>query len=162
MMPHLRYLRYVVRHKWFVFLACCAHGIPLAGITHDLSKFRPDEWFAYVASFYGKAGRTPEVRAAFDRAWLFHQHRNPHHWQHWVLREDSGKTKVLEMPERYCVEMFCDWVGAGRAMGKGTNDVVDWYEKNTETILLAPLNRNHIEGLIAEARYRRDYEKVAA
>ncbi|MFR1480703.1 MAG: DUF5662 family protein [Hydrogeniiclostridium mannosilyticum] len=34
------------------------------------------------------------VVQAFQRAWLLHIHRNPHHWQHWVLiNDDPGKAK---------------------------------------------------------------------
>lgn len=39
-----------------------------------------------------------EVVENFNRAWLLHIHRNPHHWQHWVLINDDpelGET-VLE------------------------------------------------------------------
>lgn len=85
MKAHLQYLRYLLRHKWFVFQAGRMLGIPFLAALHDNSKFRPSEWFPYVASFYGKAGRTPEVRARFEHAWFLHQKRNKHHWQHWLL-----------------------------------------------------------------------------
>ena len=49
-----------------------------------------------------------EVEDRFDAAWLHHQHNNPHHWQHWLLREDDGGTKALEMDHLYVVEMVCD------------------------------------------------------
>jgi hypothetical protein len=84
MKPHLKYASYVARHKWFVLRAGLKVRAPLWRlIIHDWSKLTPAEWGPYVRSFYGKQGRTPEVRAAFDAAWLHHQHRNPHHWQHW-------------------------------------------------------------------------------
>ncbi len=159
----LAYLKYLARHKWFVFVECCKAGIPLAGITHDVSKFRRDEFMPYARSFYGPqypklhdisgdarnraldSGHYKEkVREDFDVAWLLHQHRGPHHWQHWVLREDSGKVKFLEMPERYRIEMICDWKGAGRAMGKG-NDVRDWYLKNAANIQLHPVTQMWVE-----------------
>jgi len=103
---HLLYLRYVARHKWFVFRECCKLGIPLAGVIHDWSKFTPSEWFPYVRFFYGAKGEPIKRRdstgyykptdtgdAAFDFAWLLHQKRNPHHWQWWVLPEDSPKCE---------------------------------------------------------------------
>ena len=162
-MKHLRYAWYLAKHKWFVFVACCGLGIPLAGIIHDWSKFLPDEWLPYARSFYGPqypklldihgdernraldSGHYKEaIREAFDLAWLKHQHRNPHHWQFWVLREDSGKTKVLEMPDRYRREMLADWRGAGRAMGKG-DDVRSWYRDHKGLMLLASETRAWIE-----------------
>lgn len=50
---------------------------------HDMSKNTPDEYTPYDDYFYGE--QTPTVIEAFNRAWLIHIHRNPHHWQHWVL-----------------------------------------------------------------------------
>ena len=38
---------------------------------------------------------------SFDSAWLLHQKRNAHHWQYWVLLEDEGNTKALEMDDKY-------------------------------------------------------------
>lgn len=113
--PHIRYFWYVVRHKVFVFYAGILIGAP-PGVpvlrhllwwwqlaVHDLSKFRPSEWRPYVAFFYGPSRSatsmgngegesnpdTAPIRDAFNRAWLLHQHRNPHHWQHWLLRNDQ-------------------------------------------------------------------------
>ena len=52
-MRHLNYLKYVLRHKWFVLLASIRIGAPLWGaIIHDLSKFRPSEWIPYARCFY--------------------------------------------------------------------------------------------------------------
>lgn len=170
-MNHLRYLSYVVRHKWFVFVAGFATGAPLWRLViHDWSKFTPAEWGPYVRKFYGNAdNRTPladfhgdqrmwalgcwwvkwkeQVDADFDRAWLHHQHTNPHHWQHWVLREDSGATKVLEMPEHFVREMVADWMGAGRAI-TGKWEAQDWYIQNASKMLLHDRTRDLVERLL--------------
>ncbi len=83
---HIAYLKYVLRHKWFVLVAGRKTGAPvLRLLLHDLSKFRPSEWRPYAETFYGHGGET----MAFDAAWLKHQHRNDHHWQHWILRQDD-------------------------------------------------------------------------
>lgn len=146
--PHLRYASYVVRHKWFVFRAGLKTGTPLWRLViHDWSKLSPAEWTPYVASFYGPE-RTPAVRAAFEAAWLHHQHRNPHHWQHWLLQEDDGDLKTLPMPEHFIREMVADWMGAGRAI-TGKWEVHEWYTKNAEKIRLSPGTRRAVEALIA-------------
>ncbi len=153
MRPHLKYASYVARHKWFVLLAGLKTGAPLWRLLiHDWSKLSIVEWRAYVASFYGKAGRTPEVKAAFNVAWLHHQHRNPHHWQSWILREDDGETKALRMPDKLVREMVADWMGAGRAI-TGRWEVADWYSKNAEKIVLHPEARAQVERLIGSASY---------
>lgn len=152
MKRHWQYLLYVVRHKWYVFLECIKLGIWWRGILHDLSKFSPFEWFAYAKYFYlsdGKArGDAPEhIKLAFDTAWLLHIHRNPHHWQYWVLREDSGGKKALKMPKKYVYEMVCDWRGAGKAQGYGDN-TVEWYERMKGNMLLHPETRTLVELLV--------------
>lgn len=118
MTPHLRYLSYVLRHKWFVFRAGLKTRAPLWRLLiHDWSKFSRAEWGPYVAYFYGDPERARfDVPAAFDRAWLHHQHRNPHHWQHYLLQEDDGDLKVLPIPAALVREMVADWMGAGRAI----------------------------------------------
>lgn len=135
---HLNYGRYLLRHKWYVFVEACRLGVFLRGLTHDLSKLRPDEWAAYADYFYGGHSRKntpPAVQAAFDLAWLLHQKRNDHHWQFWVLREDSGATKVLPMPDACRRELLADWRGAGRAI-TGTDNTKDWWLQNGERMLL--------------------------
>jgi hypothetical protein len=122
------------------------------GLVHDLSKFLPSEWTPYVHAFYAPDGssrymETPE----FNRAWLLHQHRNPHHWQHWCLRMDCGYVAVLEMPREFAREMVADWIGAGMAQGKP--DTLAWYEQNADKMLLHPNTREMAEGLLKrEAR----------
>lgn len=157
MKAHLRYLRYVLSHKWFVLMAGLRiGGIPLWRLLiHDWSKLTPAEWGPYVRYFYGTR---PTERLAdrdggeFDRARLHHQHRNPHHWQHWVLREDSGAVKLLRMPEHFAREMVADWMGAGRAM-TGRWEAREWYEKNGDNMQLAMFTRVLAERLLGVPCY---------
>lgn len=153
---HLLYLKYVLRHKWFVFLACLEFGLIWRGIRHDWHKFLPSEWFPYVNFFYGKKSEPIQRRdstgyykptdtgdAAFDFAWLLHQKRADHHWQWWVLPEDDGGLKVLKMSDAAMKEMLCDWRGAGRAQGKP--HTWQWYEVNKGKMQLHPETRAWIE-----------------
>jgi hypothetical protein len=142
--PHLRYASYVARHKWFVLQAGLETGAPLWRLViHDWSKMTPAEWRPYAEYFYTDNGS----QAAFDRAWLHHQHRNPHHWQHWVLREDDGDTNALPMPGPLVREMAADWMGAGRAI-TGRWAVMEWYRANREKMILHPETRALVEALI--------------
>lgn len=150
MRKHLRYAGYILRHKWFVFLECAKRGLWWRGLMHDMSKLRPSEWTAYVECFYGQHGDSNyRVKEDFDRAWLLHQHRNPHHWQYWVLKEDDGGTKTLPMPSAYRTEMLCDWLGAGRAI-TGKVGVNAWYNKNKDLMKLHPATKNWIEWELVE------------
>jgi hypothetical protein len=155
-MKHLKYLSYVLRHKWFVFLECANRGLIWRGAIHDWSKFLPSEFLPYADYFYGhdsvNSGRddtgyykpTDTGNAAFDFAWLLHQKRNDHHWQWWILPEDDGGIKVLPMSASARIEMVCDWKGAGKAQGKP--NTADWYEKNKGKMQLHPETRAWIEG----------------
>ncbi len=127
-------------------------------MVHDLSKFLPDEFVSYAKHFYGPQAKqwrdstgyykpTDTGDAAFDFAWLLHQKRNRHHWQWWILPEDEGGIKVLEMPAKYCLEMLADWTGAGLAQGKP--DTKSWYLKNRVKMTLGKETRKWIESALA-------------
>jgi len=154
---HLAYLVYFLRHKWYVFVEACKLGIPCLGLVHDWSKVLPDEWVPYARFFYGsQPERNPigyfyesGIAPAFDLAWLKHIHRNKHHWQWWVLREDSGEVKTLPMPERYQKEMLADWRGAGKAQGYGNNTSA-WYQANKDKMRLHPDTRHWVESTLRE------------
>lgn len=186
--PHRMYLRYVLRHKYFVYRAGRRLGVPRWRLlVHDLSKFSLTEWRAYAPYFYGEPAHETVLRymgrvemmssdpeyhefkrhlaiekatrsARFDAAWLHHQHANPHHWQHWVLREDSGATKVLMMPAVLVAEMVADWIGAGtKILTPGITldacalEALRWYAANRSVILLRGLTRDYVETLLIEA-----------
>lgn len=86
MKRHIAYLKAVIRHKWYVFLACLQFGVPIwTALLHDWDKFLPDEWLPYARTFYKPNGEKQYVESVeFARAWMLHQHRNKHHWQYWV------------------------------------------------------------------------------
>ena len=118
MNKHWQYLKYVLRHKWFVFLVGLKLGVPLYQlILHDWTKFLPREWFPYVNEFYGdrmvkpKAGYmhvlTPED-IKFNVAWNHHQKKNDHHWQFWIITLDNGHTHILPMSKAAYREMVVD------------------------------------------------------
>lgn len=107
MKKYVEYLKYIVRHKLCVAVAGFFLGVSWWRLlTHDLSKLLPSEWFPYADHFYDREMADRETFAygfptegapygcfvddRFTLAWLYHQHRNPHHWQYWVTRKDDG------------------------------------------------------------------------
>lgn len=148
-MNHIAYLRYVLRHKWFVFLGCLKLKVPLwQAIVHDWDKFMPDEWFPYVNTFYKPDGsKQYNETLEFAQAWNAHQKRNKHHWQYWLLTWDRGEEVALAMPEEHIREMVADWYGAGWAIN-GKPDPLPWYERNRDKIKLSPLTRIRVEYLL--------------
>lgn len=143
MRKHFQYLRYLLKHKWFVYKGGRLLKLPFWQlITHDWSKFLPSEWLPYAAYFYGTKDQD-----SFDLAWRHHQRRQPHHWQYWLLTFDAGNTKALAMPEKYIKEMVADWYGAGYAIN-GKNDVYNWYMKTKDTKILHETTRWYVEYLV--------------
>ena len=155
-MKYLKYFRYFIIHKWYVFFECLRYGLVWQGIIHDWSKLLPDEATPYADFFYAGDRRkdafyTPKQgNDAFNMAWLKHQHRNPHHWQYYVLQEDDGPTFPLKIPDKYLKEMLCDWIGAGKAQGK--DDVLGWYSTNRNKMVLHVDSRAWIEREIGYAK----------
>lgn len=166
MKPYIKYFWYIVRHKWFVFVAGLKTKAPIwLLLIHDWSKLLPDEFIPYANYFnnqklqekenieafkFGLAELAPFGYFAKDRfnvAWLYHQRRNPHHWQYWYLMQDNDPDFPLPMPEKYAREMLADWMGAGRAI-TGKWDVKTWYEKNKEVIKIHPDTRVFVETLM--------------
>ena len=141
MRPHLSYLTYLARHKWFVFVAGLRVGAPLWRlIIHDWSKFTSTEWGPYVRRFFSGRGSVLDKSAdpeEFHRAWTHHWHLNPHHWEHWLAIGDGNALQPLRIPEDFVREMVADWAGAGRAI-TGKWEVAAWYQKNAARILLHP------------------------
>jgi len=144
---HYRYLKYVLRHKWYVLKASRRLGITWRGLLHDLSKFSSKEWSPYVYYFYGSKV-IPKYDAAFDKAWLHHQHHNRHHWQHYILHNDDGSIEYVEMPLTYVKEMVADWVGAGLA--QGNPDTQAWWLSNCHKIKLHEKSRSQVVKLLEE------------
>lgn len=149
MKAHWNYLKYVIRHKWFVFVECCKLGIPWLGLIHDFSKFSRAEWRPYVLSFYSgwQVDERPQrVVELFHGALQHHLDCNAHHSEHWHIG-----SKVFPMPNCYRREMLADWIGAGRAKGvgdphhEGISEVGIWYRKNKQKLLLHPDTRQWIE-----------------
>lgn len=152
-MKYFRYLRYILKHKWFVMVECFKHRLYWQGITHDLSKFLLDEFIPYANYFWGDKLNDREKAKyikptttsdkTFDFAWLLHLKRNKHHWQWWILPEDSGGIKILPMPNKYLEEMLCDWTGAGRVQGRNFSDI-EWYQRNKNQMQLNPKTQKEV------------------
>jgi hypothetical protein len=120
---------------------------------HDRSKWDDEEYFAYCEYFYGD--RTPEVDEDFDYAWLHHQHSNPHHWQHWLLREDDGDVKALEMPYLDVLEMVCDhW--AFSWVKDNLYEIFTWYDNNKDKMVLHQETRNLYESILDKIKNKLD------
>lgn len=51
-MKNIKYLKYLLCHKWYVMIECFREGLIWQGLMHDLSKFLPSEFIPYANFFY--------------------------------------------------------------------------------------------------------------
>ena len=121
---------------------------------HDSSKNNDDEYLAYDTYFYGN-NRSYEVTEEFKRAWLLHIHRNPHHWQYWVLNNDDPNEGevILDMPYNYIIEMMCDWWSFSWQKGD-LGEIFNWYDERSYYIKLSPKTRKTVEDILEQMRDR--------
>ena len=112
---------------------------------HDASKYSEAEFDAYCNYFYPTED-CPKNEAAFDLAWNHHQKANPHHWQYYVLVQDNGHTKVLDMPISDIVCMLADWHSFSAKDRSST--AYNWYHKNKGNMNLSINTRIVVEDLI--------------
>lgn len=107
------HLKTVNQHRKVVRKWCFKMGIPLQGLTHDLSKYSPRELQIYKW-YTGKKSPHDTARGdiGFSPSWYCHRNKNKHHWEVWV---DSFESRTaVKIPFKYVIEIFCDFVGAGK------------------------------------------------
>ena len=121
-------------------------------IAHDQSKTEPDEYEAYDKYFYGK-NKSYQVMQDFNLAWLKHIHRNPHHWQHWILINDNPKEGkiVLDMPKNYIIEMICDWWAFSWNDGN-LFEIFKWYDEHKDYMKLSSKTRKTVEDILEQIK----------
>ena len=146
---YLRYFWHVVKHKWFVGIECLKKGLIWESIVHDLSKFLPSEFFASANFYFGSAHDRKNWEIKFRFAWLKHLHRNKHHWQHWMLINDSFGVGVLEMPENKMMAMICDWEGCSKCVAS-RQDTLTWFKLNANNIKLHIITGRKVRGILNE------------
>ena len=109
----------VGKHRALVRKHCFKLGLYWQGLTHDLSKYSPTEFWTGVKYYQGDKSPNSAERIAnngYSYAWLHHKGRNKHHLEYWIDYDlsDGATMMGLEMPPRYLAEMFCDRVAASK------------------------------------------------
>jgi hypothetical protein len=159
MWQYWSHFKYIMIHKWYVFLECRKKGILWRGIVHDLSKFRPSEFIAYSNYFFNTDGTRKDPmsnysrqKEAFKRAWCCHQNRNDHHPFYWTTgtHNSSGGNNSVEavFPDVWALkETAADMIGASAAQGNSDplQGAKDYYLKHKDNIILHPLARSILE-----------------
>ena len=111
----LAHWKTISRHRALVRRYCFRLGLYWQGLTHDLSKYSPVEFWAGAKYFQGTRSPNDAQRRAegYSAAWLHHKGRNRHHFEYWTDYGPDGIVGV-EMPMKYVAEMFCDRLAASK------------------------------------------------
>lgn len=110
-----QHFKTITAHRFLVRGACFRMGLIWQGLTHDLSKYSPTEFWQGARYYQGV--RSPNAAEREDKgyseAWMHHKGRNRHHYEYWM--DMNPKSKVYEavpMPRRYLAEMVADRIAA--------------------------------------------------
>lgn len=109
------HLKTITHHRHLVMRGCFRMGLIWQGLTHDLSKYSPTEFFAGVRYFQGSRSPNTAEREAngYSLAWMHHKGRNRHHFEYWTDLSPVTRTYVpVDMPVRYLCEMVADRIAA--------------------------------------------------
>ena len=109
----------ITMHRILVMQGCFKMGLYWQGLTHDLSKYSLKELSIYK---YYTGTESPHKTArrilGFSPSWLYHKAKNKHHWEYWTDNNSNQSFKGVKVPYKYVIEMFCDFIGAGKAYMK--------------------------------------------
>lgn len=136
------YINTVSEHIRYVQELCDAMGISELGKQHDISKFSPEEMSICK---YADGTRSPHdiarEKLGYSPSWVYHKAKNQHHWEFWIDCHSATPNgdgtftiicKCVKMPYERVIEMFCDFVGAGKAYNKEKwthHTPLDYYNK---------------------------------
>lgn len=150
----LMHAKTIISHRHLVIEHCIKAGIPLQGLTHDLSKFSPAEFMYGVKFFQGDRSPNEGEREdhGYSNAWMHHKGRNKHHFEYWLdYNIEANKAIPVKMPLKYVIEMFCDRVAAGKTYLKDKytdKSPLEYFEKGRARRNIHPETSKFLEKLL--------------
>ncbi len=133
-----RHLHMVNKHRFLVFVHCVKCGLFWRGLTHDLSKYSPVEFFESVKYYTGKGSPIANCRKqnGYSLAWFHHKGRNKHHFEYWY---DNKNKEQINIPYKYAVEHICDEIAASKCYnGKdyAPTKLLEYFNKHLNSYLI--------------------------
>ena len=139
-----KHLKTITHHKWLVFLGCARVGLVWQGVTHDLSKYSPVEFWNGARYYQGTRSPNTAERddKGFSEAWMHHKGRNRHHYEYWTdMNRQTRNYESIPMPRKYLVEMVMDRRAACMTyQGKNyrPDSALIYFDKSREKELMHP------------------------
>lgn len=166
MMKAWAHFKTITYHRFLVMQGCFKVGLYWQGLTHDLSKYSPAEF--WVGAKYYQGDRSPNNAEREDKgysaAWLHHKGRNKHHYEYWIdysCRGIEGGMAPAAMPVRYVIEMFMDRVAASKVYNgkKYTDkDALKYLKSGKNANLIHPKTYRQLELLLTMLAERGEEE----
>lgn len=106
-----KHFKTITKHKLLVMQGCFKVGLFWQGLTHDLSKYSPTEFFNGIRYFQGYRSPISAEREdkGYSEAWMHHKGRNKHHYEYWTdMNLETRQYESRPMPRKYLVEMIMD------------------------------------------------------
>ncbi len=121
-----QHFKTITYHRFLVGKYCFRVGLYWQGVTHDLAKYSPAEFWVGVKYYQGNRSPNSAQREqqGYSTAWMHHKGRNRHHYEYWSdINIKTRRYEPVEMPRRYFVEMVMDRLAACRVYkGKDYTD----------------------------------------
>ena len=139
----------ITKHRILVCKGCFKIGLYYQGLTHDLSKYSPDEFLVGVKYYQGTRSPNNAEREdiGYSSAWLHHKGRNKHHYEYWIDYNTRGEMPgedvliPVEMPDKYLAEMVMDRIAASKVY-KGKeykdSDSLEYFLSGIEAVPMHP------------------------
>ena len=142
----IKHYKTIHHHKMLVMKHCFRCGLYWQGLTHDLSKLAPVEFWAGAKYWQGTCSPNNAQRQTegYSAAWLHHKGRNKHHYEYWIdysMQALPGGMAPVHMPDRYIAEMIMDRIAASKVyMGDKYTDrsPLDYYYRGTDKAPIHP------------------------
>ena len=144
----------ITHHRFLVMAGCFRVGLIRQGLTHDLSKYSPTEF--WEGARYYQGNRSPNAAEREDKgyseAWMHHKGRNRHHYEYWTdMNRQTRSYESVPMPKRYLAEMVMDRIAACKTYeGKASTpaSALNYFLKSRERELMHPKTREELEVLL--------------
>ena len=98
-----RHFKTITHHRLLVMINCFRIGLIRQGLSHDLSKYSPTEFWAGARYYQGIRSPNAAEREqnGYSAAWLHHKGRNRHHYEYWTdLNPTTRQYEPVPMPRR--------------------------------------------------------------
>ena len=148
------YLKTITHHRHLVMRGCFRMGLIWQGLTHDLSKYSPTEFFAGVRYYQGNRSPNTAEREAngYSLAWMHHKGRNRHHFEYWTdLSPETRTYEPVDMPVKYLCEMVADRIAACKTyQGAAYTDAspLQYLDRANESRLVHPQTMKRLRFLL--------------